>query len=228
MSHLVDVPPVSWLHTSKRRLGVGGGPPTERCPTNERKCKLMLKMRATLLLTTMATALLMASGVALAQTISCSAENACYGTEQADTMTGTNNSDLYLYGRGGADTMYGKGGSDHIDGGAGKDEIRGGDGRDYLAGGRGIASPDVSSDYVYGGRGNDRIWGGHADGGTDHIYGGEGDDVIKADVLSTEGSLTEEVIDCGAGEDEVWFDVGDVTDVVKNCEIEHAHIVTSR
>ena len=118
--------------------------------------------------------------------------------------------------------MYGKGGSDHIDGGAGKDLIRGGDGRDYLAGGRGIASPDMSSDYVYGGSGNDRIRGGYADGGTDHIYGGEGDDVIKADVLSTE------VIDCGAGEDEVWFDQGDVTDVVKNCEIKHAHVVIDR
>ena len=187
-----------------------------------------MKMRATLLLSTMATALLMASGVALAQTISCSAQNACIGTEQADTMTGTNNSDLHLYGGGGADSIYGKGGSDHIDGGAGKDLIHGGDGRDYLAGGRGIASPDVSNDYVYGGRGKDRIWGGHADGGTDHIYGGEGDDVIKADVLLTERSLTEEKIDCGAGENEVWFDVGDVTDVVKNCEIEYSHLVTGR
>jgi Ca2+-binding RTX toxin-like protein len=189
---------------------------------------MMLKYRATLLLTTMATALLMASGVALAQTISCSAQDACYGTEQADTMTGTNNSDLYIYGAGGADHIDGKGGSDHIDGGSGKDEIRGGDGRDYLAGGRGTASPDVSSDYVYGGKGKDLIWGGYADGGTDHIYGGEGDDAIKADEPSTEGSPTEEVIDCGAGEDEVWFDVGDVTDVVKNCEIKHAHITTGR
>ena len=188
----------------------------------------MLKYRATLLLSTMAAALLMASGVALAQTISCSSQNACIGTEQADTMTGTNASDLYLYGGGGADTIYGKGGSDHIDGGAGKDEIRGGDGRDYLAGGRGIASPDVSSDYVYGGSGNDRIRGGYSDGGTDHIYGGEGDDIIKADAQSTEGSLTEEVIDCGAGEDEVWFDQGDVTDVVKNCEIKHAYLVIDR
>jgi hypothetical protein len=40
---------------------------------------MMLKKRATLLLSTMAAALLMASGVALAQTISCSAENPCYG-----------------------------------------------------------------------------------------------------------------------------------------------------
>ena len=190
---------------------------------------MMLKQRATLLLSTMAAALLMAGGVALAQTISCSAQNACVGTEQADTMTGTNNSDLYLYGGGGADTMYGKGGSDHIDGGAGKDEIRGGDGRDYLAGGRGMSGPDVSSDYVYGGKGRDVIWGGHADGETDHIYGGEGDDVIKADSLSrSEAPPTEEVIDCGAGEDEVWFTNGDVTDVVKNCEIKHATYVTGR
>jgi len=91
-----------------------------------------------------------------------------------------------------------------------------------------MASPDVSSDYVYGGGGKDRIWGGYADGGTDHIYGGEGDDVIKADALSTEGSFTEEVIDCGAGEDEVWFNYGGVTDVVKNCEIEHANYVPDR
>jgi Ca2+-binding RTX toxin-like protein len=104
----------------------------------------MLKKRAPLLLSTMATALLMASGVALAQTISCSAQDACIGTQQADTMTGTNNSDLYLYGACGADSMYGKGGSDHI-------------------------------------------------------YGGVGDDIIKADELSTENSLTAEIIETTVG-----------------------------
>jgi hypothetical protein len=65
-------------------------------------------------------------------------------------------------------------------------------------------------------------------GGSDHIYGGVGDDIITADELSTEGSLTEKVIDCGADVDEVWFDEEDVTDVVKNCEIEHARLVTGR
>lgn len=207
------------MQRSKGRL-------TKRRPTNERKCKMM--KRATLHLATMAAALLMAGGVALAQSISCSAKDACYGTSKADTMTGPNSSDLYLYGGGGADSIYGKGGSDHIDGGEGKDLIRGGDGRDYLAGGRGNYSSDVSSDYVYGGSGQDLIWGGHAESGTDHIYGGKGDDTIKADKNSTGLSLTKEIIDCGGGEDEVWFDVGDVTDVVKNCEIKHSNLVIDR
>ncbi|AZO77574.1 hypothetical protein B5U98_23225 [Bosea sp. Tri-39] len=57
-----------------------------------------------------------------------------YGTDRADTLTGT----------AGSDFIHGNSGSDRLDGGAGNDEIRGGSGADILTGGFG-------ADLMHGG-----------------------------------------------------------------------------
>jgi Ca2+-binding RTX toxin-like protein len=97
--------------------------------------------RIGLLLSTMALAVLLASGVALAiNTIQCktisfeSGNGTCYGTPKRDLMRGTDgHNDMYalasadtLKGFGGPDNLYGQGGSDVLVGGNGKDGMYGG------------------------------------------------------------------------------------------------------
>ena len=73
--------------------------------------------RLVLLLTVMAAALVMASGVALAVTK--------IGTNGNDVLKGTDGKDN-LIGLGGQDDLFGKGGSDNLVGGPGKDNVLGG------------------------------------------------------------------------------------------------------
>src|SRR5215210_5003998 len=78
-------------------------------------------MRKTLLLlTTMALALLVAGGVALAATITCQVGVVCNGTSEADTITGIASNDT-INGLEGNDFIKARGGSDKIDGGPGND-----------------------------------------------------------------------------------------------------------
>jgi Ca2+-binding RTX toxin-like protein len=76
--------------------------------------------RAVLVLAVMASALVLASGVAWALNE--------VGTNGPDTLRGTN-SDDNLSGEGGNDDLLGLGGSDNLLGGAGKDNVLGGNER---------------------------------------------------------------------------------------------------
>ena len=97
--------------------------------------------RVALLLTMMAVALILGSGVALAAYF--------VGTSGGDNLRGTNNADE-MYGLRGNDTLVGRGGKDYIEGGTGFDVIRGGSNDDEIYGGRG-------QDDLFGNDGDDYI-----------------------------------------------------------------------
>jgi Ca2+-binding RTX toxin-like protein len=187
--------------------------------------------KSALLLSSMAlVALVLASGVALAEVIECLGTTSCFGTNSADTMSGTL-ADNQMFGEAGRDTMAGKGGADYLRGDQGADTVSGnGAGDQFLWGGGfdvGGNYDDGADDVVYGGSGADSIVGGFAKGGVDSLYGGRGDDTINAAQRDsgTGAAVTKEVIDCGAGTDTVFYDRG--KDEVKNCEIENQGTTTS-
>ena len=97
--------------------------------------------QAVLLLAAMATALLLASGVAWAATnyISCTAGVVCEGTNTQDPHDRINGSegDDIMYAKGGNDYLDGYGGSDQMNGERGDDTIYGFDGNDTMDGGAG-------------------------------------------------------------------------------------------
>jgi Ca2+-binding RTX toxin-like protein len=110
-------------------------------------------MRKTvLLLALMASALVVASGIAWARAIECPNRdgNLCVGSKKSDTMTGTANADE-MRGRKGADQMFGLGGNDYLLGAGGIDVIRGGPGNDTINGGNG-------RDRLFGDEGSDKIF----------------------------------------------------------------------
>ena len=87
-------------------------------------------MRKTLLLlTTMALALLLAGGVALAATVTCQVGVACNGTSSGDTITGTTSNDT-IKGLGGNDKISALDGIDKINGGPKNDTMNGAAGND--------------------------------------------------------------------------------------------------
>jgi Ca2+-binding RTX toxin-like protein len=117
-------------------------------------------------------ALVAASGVALAASISCPnrAGNLCVGTDQADTMTGRNSSDD-IRGRGDGDQLNARGGRDRLAGGPGEDQLFGGDANDRLLGDSGI-------DVLDGGIGNDVLAAGGGDDRYRYVQEGWGRDTI--------------------------------------------------
>jgi len=186
-----------------------------------------MKRTVMLLVGAMATALVMASGVAWAATVQCQAGvEVCLGTSDPDALTGTSERD-FIRALAGADLARGMGGADVVTGGRGQDTVQGGAGPDpFLWGGE--AGPehlgpftDASDDYVYGGAGDDGILGGQAQGGTDRLYGQDGDDYIETYQRSRAAQLgvkiTKEIVNCGAGYDTVVFDE-DIDEVAPNCE----------
>ena len=106
--------------------------------------------RTGLVLATMALALLLASGAALAE---------AFGGDDGDNR---------LVGTDGRDRMAGGGGDDLVRGLGGPDVMRGGSRNDFDANGQ---------DTMYGGRGEDVV---NGEGGEDHIYGGPGNDYISS------------------------------------------------
>ena len=170
--------------------------------------------RTILLLNTMAIAMLLASGIAWAVDKTCQAHTDCFGTNQADKLTGSSGNDR-IFGLGGPDLILGMAGNDRLSGGGGGDEVRGGAGADHILGGSG-------ADALFGGKGNEKtiksgqtspgIIGGR---GPDLLNGGGGDDFIFA---ANDGSSDK--ISCGAssgkGGDIVAFDRNNagVTDVL--------------
>jgi Ca2+-binding RTX toxin-like protein len=98
-------------------------------------------------------------------------------------------------------TMNGSGGADRLTGTAFADVLNGRGGNDTLNGGKG-------NDRLDGGAGNDTVIGGP---GLDRLFGGVANDIVRAQ------DKQRDVIDCGAGRDQVYADRGDK--VAKNCEV---------
>ena len=99
-------------------------------------------MRKTILvLASMALAVLLASGIALAATVK--------GDENDNVLTGTDSRDT-INPFGGNDTVYAKGGNDDVRHSYGNDKIFGGSGNDTLRGG-------FDNDEIWGGPGRDLI-----------------------------------------------------------------------
>lgn len=123
--------------------------------------------RTILLLGTTVAALMLSSGVALAATVTCQTDVACFGTKNADTLKGSVGHDE-MYGRRGNDTMKGFEGDDYLFGQGGGDKLLGGPGEDGLVGGNGqdTLSGGASNDGYYFGPnwGQDVI----VDSSTDH------------------------------------------------------------
>ncbi len=115
-----------------------------------------------------------------------------FGTAGADTLYGTNGSDISIFGLAGNDTIYGYGGNDIIDAGEGDDRVYGGSGNDTILGRNG-------NDTLYGGTGNDAIWG---ESGNDTLYGEDG-----ADYLS--GGIGNDTLYGGRGNDRLLGGDGD-------------------
>ena len=178
-------------------------------------------IKTVLLFASITSTVVLACGVALAATITCPDTTSCFGTDHADTMTGTS-ADNNMFGEGGADTMDGGDGADFIRGDEGADALRGGGAADILWGGSfdvGGNYNDASNDYVSGGSGDDSIIGGFALGGVDVIYGGRGSDSVNVAQGTGAGvPVTKEIVNCGQGSsDTVYFDRG--RDIIRNCEI---------
>ena len=168
--------------------------------------------KVVLLLAAMATALALASSVALAVNK--------VGTNGPDTLRGTNEDDN-LTGRGGNDNLFGLGGRDNLLGGAGRDNVLGGDERRTSGGDKDLLG-GPGNDRVAGGRGSDNIVGEEGNDilidGTlrefskDNLSGGAGNDVIPA----INDPAVGDVVTCGGGFDRVLADRKD--EVAPDCE----------
>ncbi len=146
----------------------------------------------------MAAALIVAGGVALAETVTCDNTPPCHGTPETDQITGTASGEF----------IFAYEGNDNVRAGGGNDTIEGGPGNDNELNGEG------ASDTHRGGRGNDFIGADLNDsvGSEDESFGGRGNDTIFA----LDGNV--DIIDCGRGTaDRVFFDQG--LDTVTSCEI---------
>ncbi len=178
--------------------------------------------RGAILFAAVVVSLTMASGMAIAATIDCVADETCIGTPQRDTINGTADSDR-MEGRGGGDTLNGDAGEDEMTGGVGADRVAGGPGDDdFVWGGEQRETeqsfPDKSTDIVSGGEGDDEVFGGFAQGGVDRVSGNDGDDTIIVAQRGTEfGKVTKEIVRCGPGRDTVFRDKG-LDQVADNCE----------
>jgi Ca2+-binding RTX toxin-like protein len=108
--------------------------------------------------------LALGAGVAYAAIIQCTG-GLCEGTNEPDTMTGTNSADQ-IFGKGGddtisglaqTDTLVGKGGNDTLNGGLGHDILRGSNGDDDLTGGPDETQGPSLTDEYYCGSGIDTV-----------------------------------------------------------------------
>lgn len=97
------------------------------------------------------------------------------GNESGEWLTGYQNTDDYIDGRGGNDVVSGLGGHDTLIGGAGDDTLFGYAGNDQLFG-------EAGNDFLYASEGDDNLDGGLNDDilaggiGNDTLVGGDGAD----------------------------------------------------
>lgn len=113
-----------------------------------------------------------------------------YGTNNAETITGSTGNDI----------IYGSGGNDDIDGLAGNDALYGETGDDILdASGASTLDGGAGSDTVYGSAGNDSISGGEQD---DFVFAGDGNNAV-------DGGSGNDTLYAGSGDDSVQGGTGD-------------------
>jgi Ca2+-binding RTX toxin-like protein len=168
--------------------------------------------RVALVLTAMALALVLASGVALAVNK--------VGTNGPDTLRGTNKADNLL-GRGANDILLALAGNDNLLGGPGKDIVYGGDENRQSGGNKNMVGGS-GNDSVIGGRGSDIVLGEEGDDlvvdgpdrefATDNVSGGDGNDVVGA----VNRPAFVDIVSCGGGFDRVIVDRKDV--LAPDCE----------
>jgi hypothetical protein len=160
-------------------------------PEPERKG--VFTMRKTLLfLSTTALLMLVACAAALAASINCPTDGACFGTRSGDALYGTPT----------ADTVYGYGGSDLVNGYGGGDSLRGG-------------NETGTGDKMRGGAGADLV---NGQGGDDLIEGGPGRDTLNTGTGSDRVNATDgekDTIICDGSNDAVYYDRG--LDVLEGC-----------
>jgi Ca2+-binding RTX toxin-like protein len=171
--------------------------------------------RVVLLMAAMASALLLASGVAWAVNT--------VGGPGDDTLTGTNEADNLL-GMGGDDTIFGLRGRDNLLGNSGDDTVIGGkQPATPLGGGPKNLDGGSGNDFVGGGNGTDNVIGGDgidyvADGdfvkdtSVDNVSAGAGNDGVQV----VNATPTKDTVSCGSGFDRVAADRKDV--IAPNCE----------
>ena len=173
--------------------------------------------RLGLLLATMGVALVVITGVALADTFDCFAGRACIGTDGPDTLIGSSGNDWNMDARQGNDRLFGHEGYDALWGDTFEGSDTSTDGNDRIGGGR-------NYDELYGYGGNDKLLG---RSGGDFIFAeeaseNEGEDVIQGNegndyILAKDG--VEDTIGCGTGRhDIVYFDRGGIDTVAESCE----------
>jgi Ca2+-binding RTX toxin-like protein len=136
------------------------------------------------------------------------------GTEQGETLNGSNQID-FINGLGGNDSILGGNDNDVIYGGAGNDTIAGNNGDDLLFGESGTNSifGNNGNDVIYGGAASDTITG---DNGNDILFGGAGNDNLNggngADILF--GGLGLDTLVGGAGNDTINLSVDGAKDTI--------------
>ena len=118
------------------------------------------------MLATMALAMLLASGVALAEVFN--------GDDGNNRLVGTDGRDR-MFGGGGDDLMRGLGGPDSMGGGDGEDTMHGSRGEDVL---NGLGGEDT----IYGGPGNDYI-SSVSDNAVDQVDCGGGTDTVDRSLV---------------------------------------------
>jgi Ca2+-binding RTX toxin-like protein len=169
--------------------------------------------RVILLLTAMALALVLASGVAWGVNK--------VGTNGPDNLMGTDKADTLL-GKGGNDDLFGLKGRDNLVGGPGKDWVIGGSPQDRSMAGDKNQLGGPGNDGVFTGQGSDNALGGGGndllvDGdfrefSHDNFSGGPGTDAI----VVWHKPAFEDIVVCGTGFDRVLADPKDV--VAPDCE----------
>jgi Ca2+-binding RTX toxin-like protein len=163
--------------------------------------------------------LLLSAGVAFALTVNCTANRACIGTDDDDTLNGSSGVD-YMQGRQGSDDLFANDGQfASMEGDAfdpanndtstdGDDFLKGGPGWDSMVGFGG-------ADTYYGKAKGDFMFAEESsvNKGEDIVYGNRGNDWIEA------RDETKDTIDCGGGKhDVVFFDEGLDEVALSTCE----------
>ena len=158
------------------------------------------RRRLAWLLATMALAIVVASGVALAATLK--------GTSAVDNIDGTAGDDN-IYGYEGDDTMRGLAGYDYIDAGPGKDVVHVSDEKDFYDEHLNRTG-SMSDNVANGGGGDDTIAGSK---GSDRLSGGTDVDTISGagESDNINGGAGNDTLDGGAGADAIYGDLGNDT-----------------
>ena len=122
------------------------------------------------------------------------------GSDENDTMIGTENDDIFSA-RSGNDSLIGLGGNDWLHGGRDIDTVEGLFGDDTMYGGK-------NEDLLLGSDGRDLIFG---NGGNDSIFGGDQDDSLSANRGDDyiEGGASNDIIYGGQGADTILGGNGD-------------------